>query len=460
MDTQKFVQSDPVVQTQIPLSVPVSSGDPTKNGHPEINDDFVPRQPQSIKEAGLHQNDMYPLVLKYLFLHGTRSGRNISDQLKLPFTVVEPITATLRTDMLIAHKVTAGVGDYIYELTPKGQEQAKLALSRSTYCGSSPVSLDEYKQSVIRQSVKNLHPTFNDVARALDDLVVSNLLVNQVGQAINSGKSLFLFGSSGNGKTSIATRAIRSVNEIIWIPRAITIGGEVIRLFDPSVHEPAPLPQSDSLTSDYDIDDRWIRIKRPTIVVGGELTMKHLEATLNPITGIIEAPIHVKSNCGCLVVDDFGRQRISTTELLNRWIVPMESGSDFLNLPSGRQIQLPFEQLLIFSTNLEPGSLCDEAFLRRIPYKVEVFDPTETQFKDLFNRRSRELGIETQPGALDYLIEYHFKRVGRPFRFCQVDDLLNQAIDFCEFHHKPLAFNRDIVEVAVLNYFSGMQADG
>jgi hypothetical protein len=183
--------------------------------------------------------------------------------------------------------------------------------------------------------------------------------------------------------------------------------------------------------------------------------MKHLDATLNPVTGIIEAPIHLKGNCGCLIVDDFGRQQIAPSELLNRWIVPMESGCDFINLPSGRQIALPFEQLLIFSTNLEPSKLCDEAFLRRIPYKVEVFDPTEKQFRDLFDLKMQEMGFQSESGVIDRLIEYHYKRVGRAFRFCHVVDLLNQAKDFCEFHRQPLVFKKDIAELAVLNYFSG-----
>ncbi len=420
-------------------------------------DEFVPPQPKSLKEAGLHQNDLFPLVLKFLFLHGNQAGGNIARQIKIPFTLLEPVLASLKADLLIGHKNSAGVGDYEYELSPKGVEQARLHLSRSTYCGAAPVSLAHYKSSILRQSIKNLKPTFKDVASALSDLMVTDLTISQLGQSINSGRSMFLFGAPGNGKTSIATRAIRALSEIIWIPRSITVGGEVIRLYDPSVHEAAPLPESTSITLDIEVDERWIRIKRPTIVIGGELEMKHLEATLNPVTGIIEAPIHVKSNCGCLVVDDFGRQQISTTELLNRWIVPMESGHDFLNLPSGRQISLPFEQLLIFSTNLEPETLCDEAFLRRIPYKVEVFDPTEQQFRDLFDEKLAVMGFEVEPGVIEQLIEYHYKRVGRPFRFCHVEDLINQARDFCEFHQQPLMFKKDIAELAVLNYFSGMQ---
>lgn len=418
---------------------------------------FVPRRPESLEEAGLQLNDLFPLILKYLFLHGNRSGHQLSKQLKMPFDFIVPAMDSLKSDLLVVHKASAGMmTDYEYELTPKGVEQARIHLARSTYCGAAPVSIAEYKNAVLRQSIRNLKPRFKDVASALSDLEVTELTINQMGQAINSGKSMFLFGAPGNGKTSLAKRAINAIGNELWIPRAITVGGEVIRMFDPSVHKPLPLPETTGLTDEDNVDHRWIRIERPTIVVGGELEMKHLEATLNPVTGIIEAPIHVKSNCGCLVVDDFGRQQISATELLNRWIVPMESGNDYLNLPSGRQVSLPFDQFLIFSTNLEPSTLCDEAFLRRIPYKVEVFDPSETQFRRLFIRELETQGFDFEPAAVDQVIEYHYKRVGRSFRFCHAVDLIDQCRDFCDFHGKQLQFNRDIAELAVLNYFAGM----
>ena len=452
MDQTNFDQSAVSDAFQPAIVPPLGTSDSL-----DENNEFSPVRPGSMEDAGLKLNDLFPLALKFLFLHGNASGNRIAEQIKLPFELTLPALESLKADLLVVLKTSAVLGDYEYELTPKGVEQARLHLSRSTYCGAAPVSVAEYKNSVFRQSIRNLNPNFDDVANALSDLEVTSLMVNQMGQAINSGKSMFLFGAPGNGKTSLATRAIKSISPALWIPRAITVGGEVIRLYDPSVHTAMPLPENTGLTrTGLQVDDRWIRIQRPTIVVGGELEMKHLEATLNPVTGIIEAPIHVKSNCGCLVVDDFGRQQISSTELLNRWIVPMESAVDYLNLPSGRQVSLPFEQFLVFSTNLEPSSLCDEAFLRRIPYKIEVFDPSEEQFRNLFHKELSSQGFEFEEEAIDQLIEYHYKHANRPFRFCHVGDLIDQCRDFCDFHGRQLQFNRDIVELAVLNYFGGI----
>ncbi len=419
---------------------------------------FTPVQPHSLADMGLAPKDLFPLILRRLFLHGDQSGLEISKQLRLPFGNVEPVLSALKTNQLIAHKASAANNDFVFELLPKGAEQARLAIERSTYCGAAPVSIEEYNASVIRQSLKNFHPTMPEVQHSFSDLVLSKLLIAQVGQAVSSGKSMFLYGAPGNGKSQIAKRVIRAIDPIVWIPRALSIGGEVIRIFDPSVHKEVPLPENECLSIDEPIDSRWVRIERPFISVGGELTPAHLEASINPITNIIEAPIHIKSNCGCLAIEDLGRQQISVRELLNRWIVPMGEGHDFVNLPSGRQIRLPFDQLLIFTTNLDPNQLCDEAFMRRMPYKIEVCDPTESQFRQLFELRRQQYGFEFQNGIVDYLIEYFYKRKNRPFRFCHVDDLLGHARDFCTFHEVPLVLNRDVLEMAILNYFSGTES--
>ena len=242
----------------------------------------------------------------------------------------------------------------------------------------------------------------------------------------------------------------------IWIPRAISVDGEIIRLFDPVNHVAAPVEESHGLIDQRKIDRRWIRIRRPTIVAGGELTMEALEVSPNATTGINEAPLQLKSNCGILVIDDFGRQRIRIDELLNRWIVPLEKRYDFLNLPNGKKVNVPFDQLIVFSTNLEPRDLVDEAFLRRIPYKIEIVDPTEVEFRYLFEVMAEKLGFAFDPSPVDYLIEEHYHKAKRPLRFCQPRDLLLQVRNYCVYFDRPLEMTNEYFDRAVENYFAVM----
>ncbi len=453
----------PSDQPEIAFGPPAGPGDADAVWHKrsdptgsESLDRFIPVQPRSLQEASLDENLVSSLILKFLYVRGVFDGRAIADQVKLPFPVVEKVLYALKNQLLIGYRGAAVGGDYQYELSPKGLEQARNQMAHCTYFGSAPVSIAEYYESIKRQSVKNLSPKFNKVAAALNDLVISKNVISQVGQAVRSGKSLFLFGAPGNGKSSIARRLIRAIDEAIWIPRTLTVGGDILRYFDPSVHEEAPLPVSQGLLKEGEVDERWVRIKRPIVVVGGELGLHHLEANLNKVTGVVEAPIHLKSNCGCLVVDDFGRQRISSIDLLNRWIVPLECGHDFLNMPSGRQLRVPFDQLIVFSTNLRPSELCDEAFLRRIPYKVQILDPTEAQFRQLWEQRAKFHKIEADPQWLDYLLDNHYRKENRDMRFCHVDDLLNQVKEYCEFHEQPRKLTRETLEIAVNNYFSSI----
>ncbi len=229
-----------------------------------------------------------------------------------------------------------------------------------------------------------------------------------------------------------------------------------MRLFDPVNHEEAPLEQGAGLLDCRKCDKRWIRIRRPTIVAGGELTMSQLDVSMNLSTGISEAPLQLKSNCGTLVIDDFGRQRMRIDELLNRWIVPLEKRCDFLNLPNGKKIRVPFDQLVVFSTNLEPRELVDEAFLRRIPYKIEVIDPSEDEFRRLFELMGEKLGVAYSPEAIDYLMEKHFKAAGRPLRFCHPRDLLLQVVNYCKYHNRRAEMTNEYFDHAVENYFAVM----
>lgn len=419
-------------------------------------DRFIPKQPASLQAAHLNENAVGALIIKFLYVRGINHGRAIADQIKLPFGVVEKILFALKNQLMVSYHGVGMGGDYRYELTPKGVEQARNYMSHCTYFGAAPVSIPEYFESVKRQSVQNLQPTLKDITHALRDLVLGKEVIAQIGQATRAGKSMFLFGNPGNGKSSIAQRLIYSINETIWIPRTLAVGGEIIRLYDPSLHEERPLPNSGGIFNDQEIDERWVRIQRPVIKVGGELSLSNLEINLNPVTGILEAPIHLKSNCGCLIVDDFGRQRVSTVDLLNRWIVPLECGKDHVNMPSGRQLLLPFDQLIVFSTNLRPSELCDEAFLRRIPYKIRVDDPTEAQFRELWNKRAEALDIISDAQWLDYLINNHYLEVDRAMRFCHVDDLLGQVREYAEFHGVAAEVTGESLEMAVKNYFSAL----
>jgi len=281
-------------------------------------------------------------------------------------------------------------------------------------------------------------------------------MLDRLGPAVNSGRGLFLYGAAGNGKTSIAERITSAFGQFIWIPRAIGVDGEIIRVFDPVTHNEAPPERNEGLIDNNKVDRRWVRIRRPTIVAGGELTMSALEVTTNTSTNICEAPLQIKSNCGTLVIDDFGRQRMSTDELLNRWIVPLEKRYDYLNLPNGKKVQVPFDQLIIFSTNLQPKDLVDDAFLRRIPYKIDVADPTEAEFRELFEMMAPRLGFQYNDEAIDYLLDTHYRPVDRPLRCCQPRDLLLQIRNHCLYQNCPPEMTPDNFDFAVANYFAIM----
>jgi DNA-binding PadR family transcriptional regulator len=420
------------------------------------SDEFIPLDPSSIREAGLTDSECESLLMKYLLSRGDCSGRDMADQIKLPFVLIEPILRQLKYDQLLVYRGSAPMNDYVYQLTDLGRERARRFMDHCTYYGSAPVSLTDYILAVKAQSLEKQHPSPDDLKRAFEDILVSERMLRRLGPAINSGRGLFLYGAAGNGKTTIAERVTRSFGQFIWIPRAIGVDGEIIRLFDPVNHEEAPLPANSGLLDQSHIDRRWVRIRRPTIVVGGELTMDSLEVTLNRSTGISEAPLQLKSNCGTLVIDDFGRQKMGTDTLLNRWIVPLEKRFDFLNLPNGKKIQVPFDQLIVFSTNLEPKQLVDEAFLRRIPYKIEVIDPTEQEFRALMKLMCERLGFEHDEGPISYLIENHYRKTKRPFRACQPRDLLQQVKNYCLFRKTPPVLSNENFDLAAENYFAVM----
>ena len=357
---------------------------------------------------------------------------------------------------MITFKSSAEMGDYIFGITESGRERARKYSIECSYYGAAPVGLPEYLRSMAAQTIAGMEATEDDLIRAFSDLLISTDMFERLGPAINSGRGMFLFGEPGNGKTSIAERITSCFGDTVWIPRTLGIDGDYIRLFDPGVHDEVHTDEDESLFDLSGVDPRWIRIKRPTIVAGGELTMQELEVTQNPATKICEAPLQLKSNCGTLVIDDFGRQSMPVDVLLNRWIVPLEKRFDYLNLPSGKKIQVPFDQLIIFSTNLEPNDLVDGAFLRRIPYKIQVPDPLPEHFVQLFDIMAPKVGLINDPEAIDYLIESHYIPKQRPFRNCQPRDLLLQVRNYCIYRKLPKKVTKEALDFAVDNYFSMM----
>ncbi len=412
---------------------------------------WFPREPRDLKAAGVTEPTIEAIALKFLLNAGVASARKVAEQIRLPFAIVNDQLRRMKNEQLVAYRRSSGVNDYEHELTPEGYERAGLLMKRSTYFGAAPVPLQDYRDSVTKQSLLRERPTEASLRKALGDLQLGSEVISQLGQALMSVAAVFLYGNPGNGKTSMAERLTQAFGKTIWLPRAISIGGEIVRLFDPTMHEIATPP---SLGEDAKVDARWVCIERPTVVVGGELTMESLELCIDASTGVLEAPVQLKSNCGTLVVDDFGRQRMSTTELLNRWIVPLEKQYDFLNTPSGKKIKMPFEQLLVFATNLAPEQLVDEAFLRRIPYKIEARDPGEAEFIALFGKLATKMGMECDEAEIQYLVETHYKAVGRTFRFCQPRDLLNLMRNYQRFHQLSATITREIVDAAARNYFA------
>ncbi len=426
-------------------------GDQTESSAP-----FVPRCPETLAEMGLTEDDVQKLVLKFLAQRGSALGREISQQVKIPFGILFPLLTDWKLQQLVTYRAAGEMGDYLFAIVEQGRELARKFNAECTYFGSAPVQLRDYLLAMERQTIAGKEASQEDLQEAFSDLLISEEMFDRLGPAINSGRGMFLFGEPGNGKTSIAERITRCFGDAVWIPRTLGIDGDIIRLFDPGVHDEVPPDSSGGLLDLSGLDHRWVRIARPTIIAGGELTMSELEVTQNPITKVCEAPLQLKSNCGTLVIDDFGRQTMPVDVLLNRWIVPLEKRYDFLNLPSGKKVQVPFDQLIIFSTNLEPRDLVDGAFLRRIPYKIEVPDPSEEHFRKLFEIMGPKFGLTFEHDALDHLIETHYAGGKRPFRACQPRDLLLQVRNFCTYKKQPKVVTKASLDFAVATYFSMM----
>ncbi len=414
---------------------------------------FQPSEPKKLEDTGLTESLVESLVLKHLASVGSGTGRAIAEHLCLPLGILDGVFQRLRTRQLLTHRGAAALNDYVYVLTEQGREYAHLLNDACAYRGPAPVPMTDYVTSVDAQTIAAEAPKQAQLEEAFKDISVIPAMFARLGPAVNSGAGLFLYGAPGNGKTTLAERITRCFGQEIWIPQVLLAEGEIIQVYDPAYHETIERAETSILQQHYH-DQRWLKIRRPTVVVGGELTMDCLEIRTNPHTNISEAPLQLKSNCGTLLIDDFGRQRINHIELLNRWIIPLEKQYDFLVLNSGKKIQVPFEQLIIFSTNLEPRDLVDEAFLRRIPYKINVPDPDEEEFQRLFELCAPGHKCEYRRDAVEHLLEKHYRQSKRALRRCHPRDLLLQIHHYCTYNGLEMEMTPEYFDMVVDNYFT------
>jgi hypothetical protein len=433
-------------------------GDPPPAEEPETpKNTFVPPAPNTIEETGINRAQAYDIILRAIYNKGRPLGSEIARDVGLSFQVIGPLLQEMRTKDLIDIPGQKGMGDSAYEYIlkpPRGAQAIDDALKKTAYNGPAPVPFKTYVQAVKAQTMKNVVVTRRSIRKAFSDLVISEAVFNEIGPAVNSAASIFLFGFPGNGKTSVAERITRLMGDAIFIPYAVEVGGQIIKIYDDVVHERVE-PEA-SLTSKFGeplYDQRWVLIKRPTIVVGGELVLPMLDLTYNEIGKFYEAPFQMKANGGIFMIDDFGRQQARPMDLLNRWIVPLEKRYDYLTTVTGNKIEIPFDELLIFSTNLDPNQLADEAFLRRIKFKIEIRDPDEAQWRKIWGFVCKSRKVEADDKGLDYLVHKWYRPFKRPFRMCQPRDILDQMISIAKYNMESVSFTPDLIDAACQTYF-------
>lgn len=417
----------------------------------------VLEEPRTLEATGIPQEFVAGLALKILYFNGSIKGWQVAQEMRLHFSgVVEPILQTLKRHHLV--QVTGGSNlnraSYQYAITDKGSQRARELLERSRYAGPCPVNLRHYIQVVKLQAQSRPLVNEDDVKQALRGLVLSQNIIEQIGPAVNSFKSLFVYGPPGNGKTSVAKAiAKRLLPGNIMIPHAIYESGQVIKVFDAEVHPPLESEEA-QLAEANGLDKRWVCCKPPAVITGGELTLQDLDLQWSDTNRYYEAPFQLKANGGMLLIDDFGRQQMEPKDLLNRWIVPLEERLDFLTFHTGKKFAVPFETLIVFSTNLDPESLVDEAFLRRIRHKMGIDNPTEEQYYQIFRTACEERQIKFDKNAFVHLLREYYLRAGRPLKACHPRDLLDQLADFATFRGEPQEMSIDLVDRAARSYFA------
>lgn len=423
-------------------------------------EEIVPRPtaPQTIEESGLTLDLIVQLVLKTLHFAGELSGTELGRRLGLSYAVIEPALELLKVQrqLEIVGGGFVGGASYRYRITDSGRTRAALFLESSHYVGIAPVPLRQYQRYMEAFRAAAPRGASRDrVQQAFSHLVISDRVLDQLGPAINAGHSMFVYGPPGNGKTVISQAIRRMLDGHIAIPHALEVEGSIVRLFNPVNHEPVSNADDDvqSLTTLDAEDRRWVTCRRPMVMVGGELTLASLELSYSSTTGFYQAPVQAVANGGVLVIDDFGRQHCSPRDLLNRWIVPLESRIDFLTLQTGQKFELPFMTLIVFATNIRPAELVDEAFLRRIQYKIFAESPTVDDFIRIFDGCCTELGVTAEPGVARQLLQEYYRPRKIALRGCHPRDLIRQALSLAGYLGRPGHVTIDLLEAACSSYF-------
>jgi predicted ATPase with chaperone activity len=415
-----------------------------------------PTAPDSLEETGLSLDLLLQLTLKHMHFAGELTGSELARRLGLRFTAIEPAVAALKAQhqIEIVGGTMLGPASFRYRITDAGRTRVTIFLEHSHYVGVAPVPLPRYV-AYLREWMRAAPQTAtrDRMHEAFKHLVLSQRVKDQLGPAINAGHSLFVYGPPGNGKSVIAQAIRNLLDGDIAIPQALEVEGQIVRLFDPVNHDVLPLREGAGLADDVAADHRWMRCRRPLVTVGGELTLSSLELSYNPTSGFYQAPVQAVANGGVLVIDDFGRQQVEPRQFLNRWIVPLESRIDFLTLQSGQKFELPFATLLVFATNLRPSTLVDEAFLRRIRYKVLAESPTVEEFAEIFRNCCDERGLAFDRDLVDRLLRDRYRARRIPLRGCHPRDLIEQAISLADYRGDRRVLTPALLEAACDSYF-------